>query len=383
MKSMLKNPSIIMMRLTVFIMICVLYGFQPVNAQTTGQDKREIRGVVTDYTGATMPGVTVRVKGTMVGAITGTDGSYSITVDPASKKLVFTSIGMKTVEIDILNQQTIDLVMEEDVIGLDEVVVTGYMTQKKADLTGSVFVIDKKDLESPSSSNVMLSLQGKVPGVYITTTGNPAENVSIEIRGRTSSTSTEPLLVIDGLPTNANLREINPMDIESIQILKDAASASIYGSRAASGVILITTKQGKSGALSVNYQGSVGVNTYIRKPDLLNTEEYGRTIWQASVNDGLDPNEQSMIFDYDWGLVGGAPVLNNMTTVEWLNAAQTLKASDTDWYDLLTQNGINQNHQLTVSGATDKSSQLFSLNYFQNEGAQINTFLERISARIN
>ncbi len=380
---MLGNSFLVMRRISVVVMVCVISLFQVVNAQTGGQNRREIRGMVTDSNGEPMPGVTVVVKGTLNGVITGQNGDFTIKVPDNDQKLVFTSVGMKTVEKDILGQNTIDVVMTEDIIGLDEVVVTGYMTQKKADLTGSVFVIDKKDLETPSASNVMVSLQGKVPGVYITTTGNPAENVSIEIRGRTSSTSTQPLLVIDGLPTNANLREVNPMDIESIQILKDAASASIYGSRAASGVILITTKQGKAGNLAVNYQGSFGVNKYIRKPDLLNTEQYGRTIWQAAVNDELDPNEQTQLFEYDWNVVNGIPVLNDMTTVEWLNAAHTLKASDTDWFDLITRTGMNQNHQLTVSNATDKARQLFSLNYYLNEGAQINTFLERISARVN
>jgi TonB-linked SusC/RagA family outer membrane protein len=380
---MLENPCIIIRRIAVIIMICVISGFQVVRAQTPEQDKREIRGIVTDNTGAAMPGVTVVVKGTLTGIITGLNGEYVITVRPNYQKLVFTSIGMKTVERDILGQSQIDVVMTEDIIGLDEIVVTGYMTQKKADLTGSIAVIDKKDLENISTSNVLVSMQGKIPGVYITTDGNPAENMSIEIRGRTSSTSTSPLIVIDGLPTTANLREINALDIESMQVLKDAASASIYGSRAASGVILITTKQGRPGDFSVTYDGSVGMNTYIRIPDLMNTEQYGRTIWQAAVNDGLDPNQQTQLYDFDWGYEGVNPKLNGMTTVEWLNSAQTLKASDTDWFDALTQNGIRQNHQLSISSATEKARQLFSVNYFENNGAQIHTYLKRISGRIN
>lgn len=383
MKRMLENSFSIMKRGCVIIMICVFSAFQIVQAQTGGQDRREIRGVVTDNTGASMPGVTVVVKGTFTGVITGPNGEYVISVRSNDQKLLFTSVGMKTVEKEILDQKTIDVVMVEDIIGLDEIVVTGYMTQKKADLTGSIAVIDRKDLENVSTSNVMLSMQGKIPGVYITADGNPAENMSIEIRGRTSSTSTAPLIVIDGLPTTANLREVNALDIASMQVLKDAASASIYGSRAASGVILITTKQGRPGDFSVTYDGSVGMNAYIRTPDLMNTEQYGRTIWQAAVNDGLDPNQQTELYAFDWDAEGGIPTLNSMTTVQWLNAAQTLKASDTDWFDAITHKGLRQNHQLSVSSATEKARQLFSLNYFENNGAQIHTYLKRISGRIN
>lgn len=383
MKEKFLSKSTLIRKLCVLLIINVLSFTQLFAFNDTYQGKSEIHGVVTDQRGDLLPGVTVMVKGTFNATITGLEGEYSITVDSNAEKLIFSFLGMKTIEREILNQQTIDVVMVDDIVGLDEVVVTGYMTQKKADLTGSVFVVDKKDLANPNSSNIMKSLQGKVPGMYIQATGNPADNVSIQIRGQTSTTSTQPLLVIDGTPTNINLNDINSMDIESIQVLKDAASASIYGSRAASGVILITTKQGKKGSLSINYQVSTGLNTYIRKPDLLNTEEYGRTIWQASVNDGLDPNQQTQLFDYDWGEVSGVPVLNDMTTVEWLNADRTIRASDTNWFDLLTQTGFSQNYQLTVSHATEKASQLFSLNYFHNDGAQINTFMDRVSARIN
>ncbi|MCK5135195.1 MAG: TonB-dependent receptor [Bacteroidales bacterium] len=374
------SSSAIIKRLGVLLMVCII-SISQIVAQDDAQ--REVRGVVTDNIGTLLPGVNVIVKGTLIGAITDLNGEYSINIGEEGEKLVFSSVGMKTVEIVISDQTIIDVVIEEDIIGLEEVVVTGYMTQRKADLTGSITVIDKKDLESVSSSNVMKSLQGKIPGVYITVDGNPGEDVNIEIRGRTSSTSSPPLLVIDGLPTNANLREINPMDIESMQVLKDAASASIYGSRAASGVILITTKQGKPGDFSVSYEGSVGVNTYLRKPDLMNTEEYGRATWQAAVNDGLDPNLQTMLYDYDWNEVNGVPTLNNINTTEWLNAAHTMRAADSDWFDLITQNGRRQNHQLSVSSATDKARQLFSLNYYENNGAQIHTYLKRISARIN
>ncbi len=353
------------------------------NNLQAAQQALKVSGKVTDSSGVPLPGITVIIKGYVKGTITDFNGSYSLADVPQDATLVFSCVGMRTQEVVVGSQTSINITMTEDVIGIEEVIAVGYTTQKRAELTGSIAVIDKKDLQRVTSSNVMKSLQGKIPGVYITTDGNPGENVSIEIRGLTSTSSAPPLIVIDGLPTNANLREINPGDIESMQVLKDAASASIYGSRAASGVILINTKQGKTGDISVNYQGSVGVTSYLIKPDLLDTEQYGRTIWQASVNDGLDPNLQSQIFTYDWNEVSGVPTLNNITTVEWLNATQTLKASDTDWFDLITRNGIRHNHDISISSATDKSSQMFSLNYFRDNGAQINTFLERISLRLN
>jgi len=347
--------------------------------------QQKVTGKVVNESGDPIPGVTVIVKGTYQGTITDADGNFTLPVAADAEILVFSFIGMKTQEIPIDGKTYFEVVMEEDVLQLEEVVAVGYMTQRKADLTGSIAVVEKKDLERVSSPNVIKSLQGKIPGVYVTTDGNPAENVNIEIRGLTSTSASPPLIVIDGLPTTANLREINAMDIESIQVLKDAASASIYGSRAAGGVILINTKQGKPGDFTVTYNGSFGMNSYMgwQKPDLMNTEEYGRSIWQASVNDGLDPNEQTMLYDYDWDIVNGVPTLHSINTVEWLNSDQTLKASDTDWFDLLTQNGMRQNHQMTVSSGTDRSRQMFSLNYLENNGAQIHSYFERYSARIN
>ena len=344
-----------------------------------------VTGKVTTPSGEPLAGVTVMIKGTFQGTITDAEGTFSLPVTPDARIIVFSFIGMTTQEIPVEGKTYFEVVMQEDVYQLEEVIAVGYMTQKKADLTGSIAVVESRDLESVNSPNVLKALQGKIPGVYITADGNPAENVSIEIRGRTSTTASPPLLVIDGLPTQANLREINALDIESIQVLKDAASASIYGSRAAGGVILINTKQGRPGDFQVTYNGSVGMNTYMgwQRPELMNTQEYGRTTWQAAVNDGLDPNEQTMLYTYDWNEVDGVPTLNGITTVEWLNAAQTLKASDTDWFDLLTQNGRVQNHQLTVSSGTEKAKQMFSLNYFENNGAQIHTYLKRYSARIN
>ena len=258
------------------------------------------------------------------------------------------------------------------------------MTQKKADLTGSVAVVSSSDVSNGNNASILKSLQGKIPGMVITTDGNPNDNVNVMIRGLTSFRSAPPLLVIDGLPSNVNLKDINSQDIESIQILKDAASASIYGSRAASGVILITTKLGKVGEQKITYNGSIGIATFLNPVHLLNTEEYGQAMWQACINDGLDPDLNTQIYSYDWHTeADGTPVLDKVTPREFLNADNTMKSADTDWLKEGTRNGIQQNHQLTISNGTEKAKTMFSVNYFENQGTQIETYFKRYSARLN
>jgi TonB-linked SusC/RagA family outer membrane protein len=268
---------------------------------------------------------------------------------------------------------------------LDEVVVVGYMTQRKADLTGSVAVISSKELEKNNFSNVLQSLQGKVPGMYITGDGNPVGNVNVQIRGLTSMRSAPPLVVIDGLPTNNfNLRDINPNDIASMQVLKDAASASIYGSRAASGVILIETKKGKEGETRINYNGSYGVSSFMNREELMNTQQYGQAMFQAAVNDGLDPNEVTQIYNYEWHRdENGAAILDQVTPIEWLNADETMRSADTDWFKEGSQLGIQNNHQISMLNGTENAKTMFSLNLFENRGTQIHTGFRRYSLRVN
>jgi TonB-linked SusC/RagA family outer membrane protein len=342
-----------------------------------------IKGQVLDPQKVPLPGVTVVLKGTTQGTITDADGNYLLTKVPGDAVLVFSFVGMRMQEIVAEGRTMINVVMEEEAIGIEEIVFTGYMSQKKMDLTGSVAVMTSNDLEKNPNANALKSLQGKVPGMFITTDGNPAENVSVQIRGLTSMRSAPPLLVIDGLPANINLRDINPNDIASIQVLKDAASASIYGSRAASGGILINTKQGKVGEMRIDYEGYVGISSYMNSPEMLNTEEYGRALWQASVNDGQDPNTMTRIYSYDWHEENGIPTLKKVTPVEWLNADHTMKSTDTDWFKEGTRLGLQNNHQVTVLNGTEKSKQMFSLNFYENQGTQINTIFRRYSMRLN
>jgi TonB-linked SusC/RagA family outer membrane protein len=348
------------------------------------QVEQKVNGTVTDNSDNPLPGVSVLLKGSTVGTITDIDGNYSLNIPDENAVLVFSFIGYATQEVAVNSRTTINITLEEDIARLDEVVVTGYMTQRKADLTGSIAAVSSEEIEKNSYSNVMQGLQGRLPGVHITSDGNPVGNVNVQIRGLTSMRSAPPLIVLDGLPTNLNLRDINSQDIASIQVLKDAASASIYGSRAASGVILIETKKGKAGETKITYNGSFGVSSFMNRMDMMNTQEYGQTLWQAAVNDGQDPNAMTQIYDYEWHYgENGNPVLDKVTPVEWLNDEQTMKPADTDWFKEGSQLGMQNNHQLTLANGTDKARTLFSLNFYENQGTQIHTMFRRFSVRLN
>jgi TonB-linked SusC/RagA family outer membrane protein len=377
----------ILMKMLFFVLIFSHYqlkasGF-PVN---TAQQLRTITGVVKDDAGNPLPGVGVSVKGSATRSVTDNNGQFRIAVEGNNAILVFTYVGKVNREIPLGTSNTYNITMLPDSKSLNEVVVsTGYMTQRKADLTGAITVVSRDDFAKNPSANVMRSLQGKVPGVFITTDGNPAENVGIQVRGLTSINASPPLIVLDGQPVNINLRDINPNDIESIQVLKDAASASIYGSRAAGGVILINTKKGKKGGRTkVEVDSYVGASKIVGVPDMLNAEQYGQGLWQATVNDGDDPSAAIQVYKYDWAKnSNGIPVLNSVTPLEWLNAQHTMGSSNTNWFDAGTRTGYQQNHQVTVSSSGERSTSLFSVNYYENNGTQITSNFKRISTRFN
>lgn len=355
------------------------------------QQRRTISGVVTEKeTGDVLPGVSVSIKGTTRGTMTDIDGRYSIEVDSPNNVLVFSYLGKRIIERPVGSFSTIDIILEDEENVLTEVVYTGYMTQKKADLTGSLAMATAADIEKNPSANAMKSLQGKLPGVHITTNGgDPSEAVTIQIRGLSSlSGNIAPLIVLDGMPTQSlNLRDINSGDIESIQVLKDAASASIYGARASGGVILIQTKKGKDGKVKIDYNGSVSISKVINKPKMMTAEQYGRAEFQAQAYDEyIHGNALNLprYFKYDWHRdENGLAVLDGISPEEWLNPAQTLRVADTNWMDEIYRTAVSTNHHLTVSSGTDKSKSLFSLGYYNNEGTQIHTFFRQYSARIN
>ncbi len=346
------------------------------NAQNTKVD-----GIVTDATGETVIGASVMVKGTKTGTVTDFDGKFHLDCSPGAT-LVVSYIGFENQEVKASSNMKITL--KEASNALNEVVVTGYTTQRKADLTGAISVVSVDEIAKQNENNPIKALQGRVPGMNITADGSPSGSATVRIRGIGTLNDNDPLYIVDGVPTKSGMHELNGNDIESIQVLKDAASASIYGSRAANGVIIITTKKGKDGKIKVDFDGSIAVSTYAHKMKVLNAKEYGQVMWQAYVNDGMDPNTNGLGYRYDWGYnQQGTPVLNNISMKKYLDDAGTTPASDTDWFDETTRTGVIQQYNVSVSNGSDKGSSFFSLGYYKNLGIIKTSDFNRISGRIN
>lgn len=343
--------------------------------------KIDVKGVVLDPTGESVIGASVIQKGTKTGTVTDIDGHFNLQVDNGAT-LVISYIGYETVEAKASTDMSITL--KEQVNDLNEVVVTGYTTQRKADLTGAVSVVSVDEIAKQNENNPMKALQGRVPGMNISADGSPSGSATVRIRGIGTLNNNDPLYIIDGVPTKAGMHELNGSDIESIQVLKDAASASIYGSRAANGVIIITTKKGKEGKVKVDVDASIAASMYAHKMDVLNAKQYGQVMWQAYVNDGMDPNTNGLGYRYDWGYnAQGQPVLNAIAMNKYLDAAGTTPASDTDWFDETTRTGVIQNYNVAVSNGNAKGSSYFSLGYYKNLGIIKTSDFERYSARMN
>lgn len=341
----------------------------------------DVDGTVRDESGEPIIGATVIEEGTKNAAVTDFDGKFRLKVS-GGKKLSISYMGYKTVSVD--PGKSLNVVMTEDSKLIDELVVTGYTTQRKADLTGAVSVVSMDEIADLNENNPMKALQGRVPGMNITADGNPSGSATIRIRGVGTLNNNDPLYIIDGVPTKSGMHELNGNDIESIQVLKDAASASIYGSRAANGVIIITTKKGKSGQLKIDLDASLSVSLYANKLDVLNAKEYGQAMWQAYVNGGQDPNTNPLGYHYDWGYdANGYPQLNGITMDRFLDSGNTVPSADTDWVDETTRTGIVQNYNVAVSNGTDKGSSYFSLGYYKNLGIIKTSDFERFSARMN
>ena len=244
-------------------------------------------------------------------------GNFTLKVK-AGTTLVFSYVGYLTQELPA--QNGMQVMLKEDSKQLQEVVVTGYTTQRKADLTGAISTVSVDEMAKQNENNPMKALQGRVPGMNISATGTPSGAASVRIRGLGSLEHNDPLYIIDGVPTTAGMHELNGNDIESIQVLKDAASASIYGSRAANGVIIITTKKGKEGKIKVNFDGSVAASFYTNKIETMNASEWGRAFWQANVNDGRNPSNNNLGYNYDWSYDQNGSVRVSFSSITSLSA---------------------------------------------------------------
>ena len=341
----------------------------------------EATGTVVDPNGEAIIGATIMEKGTSNGTITDFDGNFKISVQKGAT-LVVSYIGYNNQELPAT--QGMKITLKEDALNLQEVVVTGYTTQRKADLTGAVSVVSVDELQKQNENNPIKALQGRVPGMNISADGTPSGAATVRIRGIGTLNNNDPLYIVDGVPTKSGMHELNGNDIESIQVLKDAASASIYGSRAANGVIIITTKKGKDGKVKIDFDASVAASFYANKVKVLNAEQWGQAFWQANVNDGLDPNNNNLGYHFDWGYdAQGTPQLYNVTMRKYLDDGNTIPAADTDWVKETTRTGIIQNYNVSVSNGGEKGSSYMSLGYYKNLGIIKNSDFERLSARIN
>lgn len=377
-------------------------GFLLMLASVVLAQERVVTGTVTDETGSSMPGVNVLVKGTSNGTATDISGKFSISVANDNAVLVFTFVGYASSEAIVGSRTVVNIQLAPDIRTLSELVVTGYTSEKKADIIGSVAVVNSKDLLATPVPNLSQQLQGRASGVIASGSGAPGEGAKIRIRGFTSFGNSDPLYVIDGVPTNDASR-VNPNDIESVQVLKDATSASIYGARAANGVIIVQTKQGKSGVMKVDYDGYVGPSWIPESyhPEVLNTQEYVQYFNRqydpaAGFSHPLFGTAGSFsIPDYyvvsnsiKSGFPTGAPQVNpdlyflpanDYSTFYLINKT----SAGTNWFDAITRSALTQNHQITASGGSDKSIYSLGLNYFDQEGVYQNSGYERFALRLN
>lgn len=326
------------------------------------QQNKKVTGVVTDSAGQPIPGANVLQKGTTNGAITDMDGKYTLNV-PKNATLVVSFIGYATKEIKVNNQNVINVSLSEDAIGLDEVVAIGYGYVKKKDLTGAVSTVSAKDMVLGGTvSNAAQALQGKTAGVQVSQSSKaPGGTISVRVRGSNSISSTnEPLYVVDGFPSSEGLN-LNPNDIESMQILKDASATAIYGARGANGVVLITTKRGKAGENKISYSGYLGAQKIDNPFDFINAKDYMNL--QNALYQEIDGQE---------GNPNGA-----------YTPSQLQSNVDTDWLDVCTRTALVQDHNVQFRGGSEKTKVLTSLGYYKQEGVLKNTDFNRISGRIN
>ncbi len=371
--------------------------------------QKKVEGKVTGPDSKPVYGATVSVKGTNVGTSTGTDGFYSIILPPNTTVLIFSYVGYEVAEVNIsANLATVDVVMKAQTTNLNEVVVVGYTTQRKKDITGAVAVVDVASLKSQPGSDAASQLQGKASGVTIVQNGIPGTGAIVRIRGLGSFNNNNPLYVIDGVQSG-NISALNPNDIESMQVLKDAASASIYGVRGSNGVIIVTTKKAKRRGVTVTYDMYYGKQAPGKGFDLLNAQEEAELSFLALRNGGQpttgsvygtgsSPVLPDFIF-YTGAPNNGTPIMTgnpgvdpskyNLDYGRLGDAGYTpyiivpTNKGGTDWYKEITRTAPMQNHNVSLSGMTDNSRFMLSLNYFNQQAITIHNFFKRYTARLN
>ena len=363
----LNHPSMIKRKFLLFVFLLIgsvmLHAQNLVNVKGTVLSKTDNLSII---------GASVVETGTTNGVITDMDGNFTLTV-PADATITISYVGYKTVTVKAA--PTLNIVMEEDNEMLDEVVITGYMAEKKASLTGSVSVVKMKEVADVPTGNVMSSLQGRVAGMNITNDGTPGGmNTSTLVRGTTTINNSSPLYVIDGVQTRDNIASIlSSNDVESIQVLKDAASAAIYGAQAANGVIIITTKRAKEGDVKVNFDMSLTAQTFATGFDMLDTQQWGEVYWQAYHNtNGIYPN--SAVYGN-----GDKPVIQEYYYDE--NGIR-IRTANTDWAKEIYSTALMQNYNLSLSKGFKDGNVALTMNYMDQDGLTRNTDFRRFNTRL-
>ncbi len=315
------------------------------------QQAKSVSGTVVDSNGIPVIGANILEKGTTNGTITDIDGNFTLSVSP-NAVLQVSFIGYNTQEVAVGDQKTIQVVLKEDTETLEEVVVVGYGVQKKKLVTGATVEVKGDDVAKRNTISALGALQNQSPGVNIqATSGKPGDGYKISIRGAGTNSSTNPLYIIDGV-AGGDINALNPADIERIDVLKDAASCAIYGARAANGVIMVTTKQGKAGKVTVTYDANVGWQNMYKKPDLLNAKEYMAVMDQVSSNNGGSP--------YDW---------SKYIDADLLAAYQNGTHEGTNWLDqIVNDNAITTSHALNISGGSELSKFSTGVGYQYQDG---------------
>ncbi|QXV64751.1 TonB-dependent receptor [Mucilaginibacter sp. 21P] len=340
----------------------------------------DINGTVSDAKGP-LPGVNVKLKGTDVGTTTDANGKFKLNVPDANGTLIFSFLGYTTQEVPIAGKTVVNVSLAEESKALNEVVVVGYGTQKRVDLTGSVGSVNSKALQERPQTNLEQELAGKIAGVNVSqNSGEPGGNTRIRIRGYSSiNTSTDPLYVVDGIIWTEGGNSINPNDVASIDVLKDASSTAIYGTRGANGVILITTKRGaKNRPSTVSYDGYVSVGHIAKKLDVLNAKEFLALEDKAYANiKKYDPQGWA-----DGKYVDQDPVKLRTPLIGKLFDANLNPLYDVDWQDAVTRNAVSQNHNVSVTGGSENINYGLFLNYADDEGIILNSYLKRYNARL-
>lgn len=380
--------------LSLLLILIVGLFFSPTIQLFGQEDVITVEGTVTDVQNQPIIGAAISISGTTIGTITDLDGKFILKKVKKGASLKVSVVGYLPQTITA-EKGHLEVILREDLQLLDEVVVVGYGTQHKKDITGSVTVVDTKDLLSSTGSSATQQLQGKAAGVYVGQSGSPGSATMVRIRGINTVNDNGPLYVVDGVSTrNQNLSTLNPSDIESMQVLKDASSAAIYGAQAANGVILITTKKG-SGKPRVTYDGYVGFQKTATQYDVVNSQDRLNLEWAGQTNNlainGSDKKPSHVQFG-----TGDRPIIPNYMTQAGAGGSQNIdpstysypnntmvRFSDTDWWDEISRTGVVTNHQLGVSGGTDKGSYSISANYHHNEGTQIHTYFTRYQVRAN